>query len=128
LAVSGPEVAGGVPDTVAHDWQGDVEAVAARALFHPARLAKAEVAEVGASPAPTRPDPAAPAFTATLQMVGYFDQGGQRSAILKTVEDGHSHMVREGDEIAGARVQQINPDAVVIEAAGRETTLKLYPD
>ncbi|MBP1806170.1 hypothetical protein [Rubellimicrobium aerolatum] len=127
-----PEESAGAPvDAAARDWQADVEAVASRALFRPGRLATADAAAPAgaAAPAPVGPGPEeAPADLAPLRMVGFLDQGGRRSAILQTLDDGQSHVVREGDEIAGARVREIGPGAVVVEVAGRRVTIELYPD
>jgi hypothetical protein len=129
LAAPAPAIAAAAVDTGARDSGGDVEAVAARALFRPGRLAAADEAEAVEAEAPAVPDdPADPAPLAELRMVGFVDQGGRRSAILVSVEDGQSHIVHEGDEIAGARVRQISPGAVVIESAGRRITVELYPD
>lgn len=111
-------------DGGARDRLADVQIVSARALLRPGRLATAD-----APATPTAPEQqAAPAPFAALRMVGYVDQGGRQSAILETVEDGQSYVVHEGDEIAGGTVLRISPSAVVIETAGQQVTVELYPD
>ncbi|TNC71354.1 hypothetical protein [Rubellimicrobium roseum] len=114
------------------DPSADIEAVAARALFRPGRQQVATVPT--AEPTPDTPEPPAPEeavaadVVVPVTMVGFLDQGGRRSAILRSSEDGQSHVVREGDEIAGLRVVEITASAVVVETGGQRVTVKLYPD
>lgn len=117
----------GAADAGARDRQGDVQVMAVRALFRPGRLAAAEEGAASVA-APAARDPAAPASLTALRMAGYLDQGGRRSAILVTVDNGQSHIVQEGDEIAGAQVLQISPGAVVIETADSLFTVELSPN
>lgn len=128
-AAAEPSTATEEAETDPNDWSGYVETVAARALFSPGRLSTSDmgVTEVPA-PTPAAPDPASAVPLPPLRMVGYFDQGGRRSAILETLDDGQSHVVREGDEIAGGLVREISSGAVVVESAGQQVTVELYPE
>lgn len=123
LIASAPAQAAGSTSPGARDRDIDVEAVSARALFRPGRLAATGTAVV-----PAQADPVSQMSSPALRMVGYVEQAGRPSAILETVEDGRSHIVHEGDEIAGGLVRQITPSAVVIETAGQTVTVELYPD
>lgn len=97
-----------------------LEVIAERPLFSPSRRPFVE--------APTEVAPASVESLPLLQLIGVLLTEQQRAALVQTIGEGEPSWVREGTEVNGWHVEQIEQSRVHLRAGDRLETVELRSD